>query len=913
MTAPPSTPLQPPPRAPALIAGPARAIWLTADGELEALSHEEAARRARAMAPLVCQAKAAAVRLRTGPFRALDLLELFAFVYPARFCLPTPGGLAEALGLPPPLDAEQRAIALVQAATRLLSDLAGRSDRNGILSAQARTLAEAGWSWGPSVLAAMAVDASETQHRSGLDVWLRLPEWSEPPPGPPPGQTPVTDAEARERLAVLLGPDAEGRPQQAEYAGEAAYAFLPRDVPGMPNLVLSEAGTGIGKTLGYIAPASLWAERNRGTVWISTYTKNLQRQVDQELDRLYPDPRVKREKAVVRKGRENYLCLLNFQDAVAAARGRAEQTIALTLMARWAEASRDGDMVGGDFPAWLAELLGRAATLNLTDHRGECIYSACPHYSRCYIEHSRRKSAHAELVIANHALVMIRAALDEDDAQIPTRYVFDEGHHLFDAADSAFAAEISGVEGAELRRWLLGPEARGRASRARGLEARIEDLVVPDDEARDAMGQVLGAARLLAGPGWLARLQEGAPQGPMETFLARVRQHVLARTDNAQTPYSIETGTADPVPGLPPAADDLDVALERLHRPLLALARHLHKRLDDEADELDTATRVRIEAGVRSIRRRADTVLAWRGMLAALRDETPAEFVDWFGIDRFRGHDADIGMHRHWVDPTIPFARALLSRAHGAVVTSATLRDHGPESPDDWRSAEVRTGALHLPKPAHRISLPSPFDYGAHTRLFVVTDVNRNDPDQIAAAYRELFKASGGGALGLFTAIQRLRAVHGRIAPALEAANLPLYAQHVDAMDTGTLVDIFRAEEDSCLLGTDAVRDGVDVPGRALRLIVFDRVPWPRPDIMHRARKQAFGGGIYDDMLVRLRLKQAFGRLLRRADDRGVFVLLDRMLPSRLKTAFPPGVEVERLGLADCIARTTEFLQQSPD
>ena len=118
--------------------------------------------------------------------------------------------------------------------------------------------------------------------------------------------------------------------------------------------------------------------------------------------------------------------------------------------------------------------------------------------------------------------------------------------------------------------------------------------------------------------------------------------------------------------------------------------------------------------------------------------------------------------------------------------------------------------------------------------------------------------------------------MHERIAPALEAHGLLLLAQHVDAMSTATLVDIFRAEEDSCLLGTDAVRDGVDVPGRSLRLIVFDRVPWPRPDILHRARKPVFGGAQYSDQIARLRLRQAYGRLVRRADDRGVFVILDR-------------------------------------
>jgi ATP-dependent DNA helicase DinG len=129
-------------------------------------------------------------------------------------------------------------------------------------------------------------------------------------------------------------------------------------------------------------------------------------------------------------------------------------------------------------------------------------------------------------------------------------------------------------------------------------------------------------------------------------------------------------------------------------------------------------------------------------------------------------------------------------------------------------------------------------------------------------------------------------------------------------MNTATLIDIFRGEEDACLLGTDAVRDGVDVPGRALRLMVFDRVPWPRPDILHKARKEHFGGTEYEDQLTRLKLKQAFGRLIRRADDRGVFVLLDKAMPSRLLTAFPEGVAVARVGLREAIETTAEFLQR---
>ena len=260
-----------------------------------------------------------------------------------------------------------------------------------------------------------------------------------------------------------------------------------------------------------------------------------------------------------------------------------------------------------------------------------------------------------------------------------------------------------------------------------------------------------------------------------------------------------------------------------------------------------------------------------------------------------------MGLHSHWVDPTEPMAQAVMKQADGIIITSATLKDRPPDIPDDWANAEMRTGVVHLPYPVKRVSYDSPFDYRAMSRVIVVNDVNREDIDQVAAAYRELFMASGGGALGLFTAIARLRGVHKRLMIPLAQAGLSLYAQHVDPMDTGTLVDMFRAERDACLLGTDAVRDGVDVPGDSLRLIVLDRVPWGAPTILERARRETFGGNAYTDMVVRLRLRQAFGRLIRSDGDRGCFVILDPRLATRFTTAFPPGVVISRLGLVEAI------------
>ncbi|WP_417834374.1 ATP-dependent DNA helicase [Thalassospira xiamenensis] len=914
------TPKFMPPDAPVMVVGLRHAVFLSPDGEIEELPHGAAAKRARSQRPILVHTPASARRMKSDPFPAHDLLELFAFVRPAQFCVPTPRGLAMATGQQACDDLIGQAEALAEAMKRLLQELATlpREKRARALSI-AWPMARGHWMWGVPVLAALGADG-DGPHKfavyEGLKVWKKMGEWAEHAPPPPPGNNPVDPKDARERLKKLLGEGAEERPQQADYASAVCSAFAPRTAEGTPNIVLAEAGTGTGKTLGYVAPASIWAQKNDGAVWISTYTRNLQRQIDQELNRLYDDPKDKRLKAVVRKGRENYLCLLNFEEAQRPLAQQPHQAIPLGLMARWASQTRDGDMVGGDFPAWLTELIGGRFTSALADQRGECIYAACPHYSRCFVEKTVRRARSAEIVVANHALVMVQAALGGlDDASMPTRYVFDEGHHLFDAADKAFSAHLTGQEGAELRRWLLGAENKGQ-SRARGLKQRLETLIMDRDELRDAVNAVIVAAQCLPEQGWLMRIHDGAEhaKGPAELFLAHVRAQVMARAAEGDRGYSIETDCKPAIDPVLASAADLDRALAALEKPAKALIKIIAHMLDEKADELESAERQRLDAAIRSLERRAIMqVAAWRAMLESLVDATPPEFVDWFAIERQFGRDFDVGMHRHHIDPTLPLTAALAPSAHGLVITSATLRDGTGDEMFDWGVAEDRTGASHMPMPAIRAAMKSPYDYAKQTKVFIINDLGRDNPDHVAAAYRELFLASGGGALGLFTAINRLRAVYERLTGPLDDAGLQLLAQHIDGMDVSTLIDIFRVERDACLLGTDAVRDGVDVPGDSLRLIVFDRVPWPRPDILHRARKAAFHGARYDDMLTRLRMKQAFGRLVRRAEDRGVFVLLDNRMPSRLLGAFPEDVNVQRVGMREAIEQTRAFLRPNAD
>ncbi|RVT93985.1 ATP-dependent DNA helicase [Sphingomonas crocodyli] len=869
-------------------------IWIASpDGRTRAVGRGEATSIAADAPTIMLNAPLVAARLGLPELAGLDLLELFAFVHPARFAVPTPAGIARALDLDPPEDEASSAALLLKAAQALLARVEageGWAERDGAWNS-AQSLARLRWPW---VAALGQVLRSPEKPERGL--FARLPEWDEEARRPPPSPVLLEEADTVDRLTRLLGTGGESRDGQRRYATTAARAFDPRIAEGKPNLVLAEAGTGIGKTLGYLAPATLWAEQARGTVWISTYTKALQRQLDKETRRAFPDPAARAGKVVIRKGRENYLCLLNLEDALQGGFQNRAAVLA-QLVARWARYSRDGDMVGGDMPGWLPTLFRRAGSTALTDRRGECVYAGCPHYRKCFIERAARASDQADIVIANHALVMILAQRRADEGAPIGRIIFDEGHHIFDAADSTFAAVLSGQEAIELRRWIIGPEAKSRGRR-RGLAARLSDIASYDEEGALAIDAAATAASLLPADGWLGRLSEDLPQGPIERLLAAVRAAVLARADAADAGYGLETDANIPPPALIDAAQPAIAALEGLMRPMAKLRQRLAAVMDDGPDWLDGQARARVEGAIAGLVQRGQTVAAWIAMLARLGGPVDPDFVDWLAVDRVEGREFDIGLHRHWLDPSRPFAETVLKPAQGAIITSATLRDG-----EDWAVAEARSGAAHLDARKARIAVPSPFDYAAHAEVLIVNDLKRGDVAQLGQAYHRLIAAAGGGTLGLFTAISRLRAVHARIADRLARDGLPIYAQHVDPIDTGTLVDIFRDDPRSSLLGTDALRDGVDVPGDSLRLVVMEGVPWPRPTVLHGARKMAGGGSAYDDRIVRARLRQAFGRLIRSSGDRGHFVLLGAATPSRLLDAFPGDVPVLRVTLDEAVAR----------
>lgn len=836
-----------------------------------------------------------ASRLGVPEISGLDLLELWAFVHPARFLVPSPASLARALDLAAPADGAAEARLLAQTGHALLERMESDwPERIGARESLDR-LARRGWAW--------ARDAERHLSAAGpraAGLFEALAPFDDVPARPAAKVVSLEQDAVGKALKRLAGLRREARPDQLRMAEVVAHGFQPRETGEGPNLVLARAGTGIGKTLAYLAPAALWAEQSGGVVWISTYTRALQRQLRAEATLSLPDL-VANGRVVVRKGRENYLCLLNLEDAQAGAfSGRA--AIFAELVARWARYSEDGDMVGGDLPGWLPGLFRRSGALPaLTDRRGECIRAACPHFRRCFIEKSIRAGEAASIVVANHALVMANAVRARNEGVGTARLVFDEGHHLESAADSAFAVVLSGGETIELRRWLLGPEREGRrAGRRRGLAARLMDVSSYSGPGGQALDAVVAAAHGLPASDWLLRVEAGEPQGPLEHLLRDVRNLVLARAkpDDAARGFSLEAEIAAVPADLLESAEAALTVLARLRIAMDSLRTALSALIAQSPDWLDSAGEARLVAAEQGLQFRSDQIAGWERLLARVAAAPDPDYVDWLQLVRSDGRVFDIGIWRHWLDPTRPLAAAVLAPAHGVVLTSATL----PEPLD------AAAGARHLLTAPRLLRVASPFDYASQARVLIVTDIERGNPASLANAYARLIEASGGGTLGLFTAIARLRAVHARINDRLARAGLPLLAQHIDAVDTGTLVDLFRADSHASLFGTDALRDGVDVPGWSLRQIIFEGVPWSRPTILNSARRAAFGGMGHEDSAVRGRLAQAFGRLIRKADDRGLFVLLGAAVPSRLLDAFPDAVPIRRLPLAEALAEASAFL-----
>ncbi len=691
-----------------------------------------------------------------------------------------------------------------------------------------------------------------------------------------------------ESVADDLGPSGPVARAMRQYEDRPAQRDMARTIASLYNdtgVGLIEAGTGVGKSLGYLLPALRWSARTGERTVVSTNTINLQEQlVRKDLPFLAAALEGEQEvKFALLKGWRNYLCLLRLEQAKLIGPSLLDDNSAgFEMIADWSRNTTDGSVSDLPHPPASEVWDEVAAEPDL------CTRSSCPHFERCFLFKARREAALANVVVVNHHLLMSdiavrRIAKNWDDAAvIPpyTRLVIDEGHHLEDAAAAHLGASAT-------RRGLqrmLSRLARTQSSRkgGRGLLAALEErLRINRDEMFNAASLDMLHERVLPAVD-AARDKGGIVFDLLDTFLKQSGQPVVRLTDEFESHPIWRAG--------------LGTALEDLIRETALLTDSIgliRERLEAETvrDEALSA----LVSELRGAGRRLEGIAeALYGALVPGADAH--QRVRWIEA---RGKDSNVGVT--WVPLDLaPILRDdLFDRLRTTIVTSATLSTNARF---DFLASRLGIDQLGIPPVTE--SFPSPFDFENQAILAVPTDTpapNVDPAGHFRAVIRmlvEFTEASDGGIFALFTSHRDVRQAAIELRGLGMGADRPILVHGEDSRDS--LLTRFRESERAVLIGTSSYWEGVDVAGHALRGLLIAKLPFRVPSepltAAHCEAIQERGGDAFGEYMVphaALRLKQGFGRLIRSRTDRGAIIIADPRVVTKsygktLLDALPP-------------------------
>lgn len=718
---------------------------------------------------------------------------------------------------------------------------------------------------------------------------------------------------------------------------------------------LVEAGTGTGKSMAYLVPAARWAVRNRERTVVSTNTINLQEQLVRKDIPLAEEALGEEVRWALVKGRGNYVsirrALLAGESAATLFPSDRSDEIAAVL--EWLRHTDDGSRADLGFTP--------AADVweEVRSDTDACMRARCPHFQACHYQRARRRAAAADLLVVNHALffsdLAVRIATDNfrDAAVLPPyrRVVFDEAHHLEEAATNRLGTEatraglfravsrlhrqgkgvLPAIEAAV--RSAVGPqEAQALAARFRQARGKVEEL-------RKALTEFFRFMEPWA--------EEHAGRGPLRLGAPGGGSRTSGGFAAAGSPAPDEFAAA----GLEPTSDS--AVAESLDRALASLAdvrrelESLYDRVEGEeeaAPELEgrlldlRGSSSRIEHAEHALRRcllpgpeDGPRIVRWIELRRSRRQAGPRPGSGSRATPAGIGRIGNLAMATAPVEPGPILAEHLFGAAKTTVLTSATLTADGGfgylkdrlglsgAGPDPAAASAARAAAPTLldseplPPPPDPLPPPaeaafdSPFDYRSQACLVVPTGLpapgrGREAGDAyhraVAGVVHDVAERSGGGLFALFTSYAALRGVARELRARGAEARWPLQVQ--GEADRSALLRRFTDSGAAVLLGTASFWEGVDVPGEPLRALVVQKLPFRVPtepvvearvEAMEERGKNPFWEFMVPDAAIRL--KQGVGRLIRRRTDRGVVVLLDdRILRMRygrvMRETLPP-------------------------
>lgn len=677
-------------------------------------------------------------------------------------------------------------------------------------------------------------------------------------------------------VARMLG-QYEDRPSQRDLAAYIADAYNDGGV------LLLEAGTGVGKSFGYLVPALAWARASGERTVVSTNTINLQEQlVGKDLPllgtALAADDYV--PKFALLKGWRNYLCRARLAQAIAAQRTLFEpdKMTEVLGLADWAGRTADGSL--SDLPA----VPSPEVWDEVSAEPDLCPKNKCSFFDRCFLFRARRRAAEADVVVVNHHLLaadlMVRHQQEnwEETAVLPPyqRLVIDEAHHLEDVAVHHFGIHVSS---GTVRRLLGRFERNGR-----GLAPSLaHELAGRNDLLSRASFDLLRQ-----------RLLPALADARRATDALFLRLHTRLSDEPGGQIRLDDAFAADPI-----WSEGLTFELDAATGAFRTLRDMVETIADRLAQADDSERRGQLLQELRGVLRRLETVSD--GLNRALRPAGGGvPTVRWMERTA-RGHHVHLSAVPLDMAPVL--RELVFDRLRTVVLTSATLAAGG-----EFGFLESRLGLAGEDSPVTvREMLASPFDYPTQCLFGVPDDLPMPWEESgahgaaVVEVASDLAYASDGGMFVLFTSHSSLRKAAAELRHRL-GGRWPVLVQGEAPRDA--LLARFREAENAILLGTDSFWEGVDVPGRALRALVINKLPFKVPtEPITAARLERLAAEGQDGFMnyllphAALKLKQGFGRLIRSRRDVGVVVLLDsRVVTKRygplLVAGLPPAERV---------------------
>ena len=680
------------------------------------------------------------------------------------------------------------------------------------------------------------------------------------------------------RVQSMLEPGgrlATAWPRYEARSGQVALAGAIARTLEHGGVLLAEAPTGVGKSLAYLLPAALLALEGRQRVVVATCTRSLQDQLyDRDLPALLeilgaPLPCARL------KGKQNYLCPreLELEDPAG-----AEESGLIDRLRRWSTEDPEGDL--DRFEAEDAEAFRRVRGRVATDPAA-CTLATCRRGRECFWVRARRQAGEARLLVVNHALLALSG---ESQGLLPDFdvLVIDEAHRLEGVLLAQLERSTSRGRFDELLRLVGSDRARARRGGAPrgGLLARLSAYALPLLE-RTRGGESLGEdIRRLA-----ARVEEARADAArlFESLEPKGEGHALyGHRERYRSTAELLGGDLQP--------------LESMLVHCSALSQSLHRL--GEALEMARGGAAGAElAG--ELEQTSGRFSALGADLEALTDPRERDWVYW----RTAGQRG-VELHGAPMTAADHARRLVLGRARAAVLTSATLSAGGDFSFLAERLGLGESNGL----PYDTVAVPSPFPLERQMRAYAYAAASE-EAEAVADVVAALAREAPRNMLVLFTAHERLKRARVKLLDRLPKGT-SLLAQEWDG-PAGLLSRRLRDQRGVILLGVQSLWEGVDFPGEALEILVVAKLPFSVPDdplVAARAERMREQGRepFREDALPEavLRFRQGVGRLIRRADDRGILVVCD----PRLASASYRGAFVESLAVAPRLYRDPQAL-----